>query len=195
MQDDNVTWPGTEAFVEAIPAQVEITDESTYRHAITRLQLAQSLRREVKDHYAEISRAATATTKATARARDSVLGKIAPVEEKLQASILSYEQAYQRALDEETREALELSRETGMVPAPLPALHRPKGVHTRTSISVRCVDILALAQAVVAGDVPPTFLRADETQLTRQARSDGPLFAVPGVERVETVSIVTRSEK
>ena len=51
-----------------------------------------------------------------------------------------------------------------------------------TTVAVEGVDIMELAKAVIAGKVPTSAIVANEDWILAQAKKQGPLFNLPGVE-------------
>lgn len=62
-----------------------------------------------------------------------------------------------------------------------PTFEPIKGLGLRTTWGAKVVDLKALARAVVAGEVPETYIEPNMVALNARARSDKQLLRIPGV--------------
>jgi hypothetical protein len=70
---------------------------------------------------------------------------------------------------------------------------KAEGVSTREAWSAEVVDLMALAKAVVAGEVPVEYIQGNDKMLNAMARAQKSAFKVAGVKATMKTSVSARS--
>tara|TARA_R100001086_G_scaffold249045_1_gene187525 strand:+ start:302 stop:883 length:582 start_codon:yes stop_codon:yes gene_type:complete len=172
--------------------QLAITDQESYEQALTHLALVQQMRRTITKYFADLKAPVLTAQRRLNAASKEQLERLTPVESSLNDAVANYEQTNADLDDIDADILVNAALATGIPAEPLvPRITVPAGHHRRTTISVEVTDLLALAKAVAAESAPVTCLLPNVTALTALARSDGELFALPGVRRQTHTTIVT----
>lgn len=96
----------------------------------------------------------------------------------------------------EKADALREQAATAVVAAPVPAAPvKAAGISTRKVYSAECVDIKALAKAVVDGVVAPNAIQADQKFLNQMATALKDNFSMPGCKLIVSTSMAARAKR
>lgn len=95
-------------------------------------------------------------------------------------------------LQDDADDAADTAEAASMAPAPVVEKQTVKGSNVRKTYAAEVTDLMALAKGVVAGTVPITCIKADQTALNGMARAMKEAMKYPGVRLVTKRSVASR---
>ena len=156
-----------------------LTRDDQFEQVTERLSRVQKTRRGIKKFFAEQRKPINEARKVNLDAEKEWLAKIQPTEALLQRQIADYTKVRDAKIQEESRLALAVAKETGSLPEMpmvVPVMDTLVSVRKSYSAAINPEDFMTLVKAVADGKMPVDALAPDWVWINKKARDLGEMF-------------------
>jgi len=157
----------------------DLVNDEQFERVTERLSRVQKTRRGIKKFFAEQRKPINEARKVNLDAEKEWLAKLQPTEALLQRQIADYTKVRDAKIQEESRLALAVAKETGSLPETpmvVPVMDTSVSVRKSYSAAINPEDFMTLVKAVADGKMPVDALAPDWGWINKQARDLGEMF-------------------